>query len=527
MVQRILLDTTSGIKISKPGYDVLSALSDDQLIVDGSKHGLGMALTGTATVTPRTRVNIPYSNPYGTIPYVLVQYDSGAGYAIGGGMYGHFYTEGSYQDTSPPYYLYTTSTQSDSVGLDVWVTTSNISIFSAHPSTRTVRYVVFFAAQADGTGGGSYDSVPDAMDWTNISGTANNTELANNTQTVAGIGGPIGIGVSCSPAMASGQTLRVKVNGSTANSISGGSSSTSITAQLGDQIGFAIIGTSSYTGTITVSNLTAGGTIDTFTISVSAAPNYGVTANWPNTSFTGNSGGGSWNQFADSGTTIGGTLNTTVTLQVQANRNLLSNEALQVYVNSVNVATINAGQQAVTFSVTLGASVVFRHAYFTGSTPVTTFSIYNISASNAFVDSYTSQITDTYVPAPDVTPDAVNWNDVSGETYNNQTCIRNTNTVTIGGINQTITLRLIMNNTLPSGTSIAAWINGSEVSSISSGSNTLDCSVVNGDTLFYRFSKAGAGNYTDSGAVYNLSDGSAVIDSSISANLTVNSGPPL
>ena len=41
MSHRILLNS-SNFKISKPGYDVTSALTDHELILDGAKQGLGL-----------------------------------------------------------------------------------------------------------------------------------------------------------------------------------------------------------------------------------------------------------------------------------------------------------------------------------------------------------------------------------------------------------------------------------------------------------------------------------------------------
>ncbi len=72
---RILL-SADALKVSKPGFDVLTSTDPKELSFDSSKKGLGVAATGTMTVDNSSRfwdITIP---DLGYIPVVLFQYEN-------------------------------------------------------------------------------------------------------------------------------------------------------------------------------------------------------------------------------------------------------------------------------------------------------------------------------------------------------------------------------------------------------------------------------------------------------------------
>lgn len=112
-------------------------------------------------------------------------------------------------------------------------------------------------------------------------------------------------------------------------------------------------------------------------------------------------------------------------------------------------------------------------------------------------------LTDFYGAAayvPDVTPNAVNWTNLSGS-YTNFTNIT-TNTQTISGIDTTITLNYSDN--IPVGT-LAVFVNG-----VNPG-GTGDFTVSSGDTVYFRWTVP-SGTQSGTVTIINKSDGDAVID---------------
>lgn len=106
---------------------------------------------------------------------------------------------------------------------------------------------------------------------------------------------------------------------------------------------------------------------------------------------------------------------------------------------------------------------------------------------------------------PDYTPDAVNWNNISGS-YTVGTEL-DTNTQTITGINETITIRFARST---SAGALAVWKNGSSAGVVPSGGN-VEINFVSGDTIFFRWTVPnGVANPTVT--ITNQSDGGATLD---------------
>ena len=116
----------------------------------------------------------------------------------------------------------------------------------------------------------------------------------------------------------------------------------------------------------------------------------------------------------------------------------------------------------------------------------------------------TEQIYPSTTPPPDVTPDAVNWNDLStgGSTAT-------TNTQTISGISQAITLRATFTEDRDNYT-LQAIVNGSLVGSPVSSPGNFTFTVSNNDTVAFRAS--GGETRSSSATITNTSDGDAVLD---------------
>ena len=109
----------------------------------------------------------------------------------------------------------------------------------------------------------------------------------------------------------------------------------------------------------------------------------------------------------------------------------------------------------------------------------------------------------------DATPNAIDFNDISDVALDPAA---STNTVTITGIDTTITLRLTLTSAMSGLRLVYVYRDSGFVGSGSSGT-TFDVAMTNGQTLFYSFFNA-QDNSTWSGTatVSNLSDGGAVLD---------------
>lgn len=119
----------------------------------------------------------------------------------------------------------------------------------------------------------------------------------------------------------------------------------------------------------------------------------------------------------------------------------------------------------------------------------------------------TIQLYPSTTPPPDVTPDAVNWNNLS-----TGSSTATTNTQTISGINTTITLRATFTENRDNYT-LQAIINGSLVGSPVNSPGNFTFTVANGDTVAFRASGGETRNST--ATITNTSDGNAVLDTFI------------
>ncbi|MEL6758505.1 MAG: hypothetical protein AAFP81_18910 [Pseudomonadota bacterium] len=118
---------------------------------------------------------------------------------------------------------------------------------------------------------------------------------------------------------------------------------------------------------------------------------------------------------------------------------------------------------------------------------------------------------------PDVTPNAVNWANISGaETASNAN-------QTINGIDTAITLRIEYTATGAPAAILGASINGGAFNNVNSG-NTI--TVNNGDTVRFQVVAFGtAGSVSGTVTVINQSDGDATLDTFTYSVSTVGIGP--
>ena len=141
-----------------------------------------------------------------------------------------------------------------------------------------------------------------------------------------------------------------------------------------------------------------------------------------------------------------------------------------------------------------------------------TFSVrHTSSASNSTsvnttltVDTISDTFTSTTEAATtDVTPNAVNWNNISTAATSGQT-----NTQTISGINTTITLRVTYTRDDMAYT-LVTYVNGTSVGGAQA-PNNYTFTVSNGDTVY--FFAVGGESRDSSATVTNVSDSNAVLD---------------
>lgn len=109
----------------------------------------------------------------------------------------------------------------------------------------------------------------------------------------------------------------------------------------------------------------------------------------------------------------------------------------------------------------------------------------------------------------DATPTAIDFNDISDVSTE---AAAFTNTVTISGIDTTITLRLTLTSAMSAFRVVEVYRNGAFVSEASSGT-TVDVTITNGQTLMYAFyNSQDVSTWSGTATVTNLSDGGATLD---------------
>lgn len=116
-------------------------------------------------------------------------------------------------------------------------------------------------------------------------------------------------------------------------------------------------------------------------------------------------------------------------------------------------------------------------------------------------DTFTST---TEAASTDVTPNALNWNNISTSASSGST-----NTQTISGINTTITLRVTYTRDDEAYT-LVTYVNGTSVGGAQAPSN-YTFNVSNGDTVY--FFAVGGETRDSSASVSNVSDSNAALDS--------------
>jgi hypothetical protein len=112
------------------------------------------------------------------------------------------------------------------------------------------------------------------------------------------------------------------------------------------------------------------------------------------------------------------------------------------------------------------------------------------------------------------------------EVYSSGIPAATTNTLTVSGINTSISVRLLAAGTLPSGMSITARRNGSSVGTISGSSQWVDFTVNNGDTVSFSATCTPLNTWFQMDTNFrNLTNGNTVIDPTITFRVRRNSGP--
>lgn len=279
-----------------------------------------------------------------------------------------------------------------------------------------------------------YDYTPDAIDWANLSNSSNSETVSAGAgvyQYFSGINAPITVRVAISSRSGSleGAAMDLYKSGSyyaTINATNGEYADTTITN--GQGLGWIAYGSTSSgtkTGswTVTVTNVTTGATLDTFTVNLTADAdnNYNVgdyipnAVDWGNINETGTFGsafGSNTNQ------TIAG-INQTITLNISTSNwaashsgeGVNSNVTLAVYKNDVfydaigfspfdTGAVTGTGTGSMNISVSNGDTVNFLASIDvtteTGSgsaTSAATFSVKNASSGNTQLDTFTINLT--------------------------------------------------------------------------------------------------------------------------------------
>ena len=183
--------------------------------------------------------------------------------------------------------------------------------------------------------------------------------------------------------------------------------------------------------------------------------------------------------------------------------------------NTITVAGMDVGASA---AVTVSGGTYSKNSggFSSANTTATlndTFSVRHTSSSSnstavnttlaigGVSDVFTST---TQASASDVTPNALNWNNIATSASS-----ANTNTQTVSGINTTITLAVSFDEDRDNYT-LQANVNGSFVGSAVNSPGSFTFTVSNGDSVYFR---ASGGETRDSSAtVTNQSDGNATID---------------
>lgn len=396
------------------------------------------------------------------------------------------------------------------------------------------------------------DPVPNAVNWTNIIGSNTVMSLTSETNsvTIGGINQTITLrgyisGLSETGAPRGGATnLQIWVNGSLRGGASGVGNGywCATTVNSGDVVKFVAIVESTVWNqrtqldyTVTVRNMTdtstdpSGVVLDTFTVSHSTNEPDRIPdpISFPNQTWSTNNNI-TYGAFQTVGPTATGT-NRPLALRFQIT-SLTSTSDYRLFTvtdasnNSYNGSIEGFGLNSyLDVDIPLGGRIQPKFSIGTNRRKQTcsgTITVRNRADNNAVVGTFNFSIT---VDADDnynliVTPNALNWTDVSSTT-NGQTGTSNSNTQTIAGLEQAIQIRFdptVSINTVRATSSWGVFVNGTRINSTTTNSSAgVMVTVNNGDQIYYRydlgtdFQKA---EYKALITVTNVTAGNTVID---------------
>ncbi len=423
----------------------------------------------------------------------------------------------------------------------------------------------------------------DAINWGNISFSTNsNIGTGSNTAPAAlsGFNQPVTMRATVSnyTGSVSSGTLKIyksvggvyELQASSAISANGQYVETTISA--GDLVYFEYTASTTASRkdvsfTVNVINVTQSNTLmDTFTVAatVDADNNYTApdttmdAADWANISGSSNSNSVTAANAAKTITGINQTINLRATISGYSGN--LSTGYLQMMVNGSSVGTTgNMSSGAFIGSNVSVNDQVYFVAYGdtasgirTGSYTVTVQNITTGDTIDTFTVGLTADADNNFNNSGDYTPNAVNWSNVNASSFDDSGFSSDSNTGTISGINQTVSMRLALTSTQVTiffnqgfGSSaslyVSVLVNGTQVAGTSYdafgtgtdnfGNRNLDFTVVNGDVVSFaaNFYVSGSGQVSGSASasctVQNLSTSSSTLDTfSISADATYDDG---
>lgn len=449
------------------------------------------------------------------------------------------------------------------------------------PAVRATPYATLMLVNIAGLGDTPPDRSLDAINWGNISWSTNAQSGSGSNSIpapISGINEPVTIRATVSgyTGSVSSGTLKIMrmVLGSpveqSAASISGNGQFVETTVSAGDQIYFQYEASTAnlrkdVSFTVSVTNTSNGSVlVDTFTVTatVDADNNYVGpdttmdAANWANISGSTNSNTVTTSNAAQGITGINAAINLRATISGYSGN--LTSGYLQMFVNGSSVGTTGT----MTSGAFIGSNVssgdqVYFTAYAdtasglrTGSYTVTVQNMTTGDTIDTFTVGLTVDADDNYNNSGDYTPNALNWANISANTTDNSGFAYGSNSQTVTGIDQTVSLRLSLTSTYINVYSLNFGGSGSMYVSVKVdgvsvaetaydtflGSQTfedrqLDFTVTNNDVVAVdvNFYISGTGEVSgDGGAsctIQNLSTGGTALDTfTISASATYDDG---
>ena len=349
---------------------------------------------------------------------------------------------------SQSYYMHSAATVDGStvtVGLETfesWASEQPTYIADTAASAGALNWLVVDVT-GYGTAPPTTDVTPNAIDWPNVSlSTTSNTGSATGTsRTLSGITSNMGLRIEVtgySGNLTSG-TLTLLRNGSSAGSVTLTGGSFEATVSNGDALSFQVSGTTasgirSGSATVTVKNISLSGspTLDTFTASatVDSDNNYNNAdytpdaVNWANQSASSNdyqvyAGVGSDQYLTGFNTPI------TVRVSISGVTGNLTNRLVSVYIGgsyNANISASNGSYQDFTISPNTYLGFITWGETTSGTkSGGWTVTVTNVTT-GATIDTFTTSLTadaDNNYNVTDLTPDAVDWPNLSDSSNSN------------------------------------------------------------------------------------------------------------